>query len=64
MSRQSLGIGEPNGGRTELLHSGLRIFLNGYELYEVEHAEAAADAREPAGGQRVVGAGDVVAQRL
>ena len=42
----------------------LRILLHGDEFDEVVDAESAAHTRHAAGGQRVVGAGDIVAHGL
>jgi hypothetical protein len=39
-------------------------FLDGYELYEIENAEAAAETGLAGGGQDVVGAGGVVTRGL
>jgi hypothetical protein len=50
--------------RAECAHCLCRILLHGDELDEVVDAEAAAHAGHAAGGQRVVGSGDVVAHGL
>jgi len=61
---EALGVREANGGWAELPDALLCVFLDGDEFEEVEDAEAAAHPRLTAGGQRVIRAGNVVAEWL
>ena len=64
MAGEAFGFGETHGLRTESLHGCRRVFLHGDELHEVVDAEAAAHAGHAAGGQGVIGAGDVISHGL
>ncbi len=64
MAGETFGIGEQRGLGAENAESLRGILLHGDELDEVVDAEAAADAGHAAGGQGVIGAGDVIAHGL
>src|ERR1039458_10388212 len=58
---EAFGLGQQCRGRAKYAHSLCRILLHGDELDEIVDAEAAAHSRHSAGGQSVIGAGDVIA---
>ena len=64
MTMQTFSFGERDSCGTESPQAVRLIFLHGDDLEEVGDAEASAHASEAAGGECVVGAGDVVAERL
>jgi hypothetical protein len=61
---EAFGFGEGDGVGADLAERVEGVLLDGDDLDEVEDGEAAADAAIAAGGEDVVGAGDVVAHGL
>ena len=61
---EAFGFGEQHRFRSEGAERFLIVLLHGDELDEVVDAQAAAHARGAAGGQSVIGAGDVIAHGL
>src|SRR5690349_17001485 len=64
MGPETLDLGKSFHGFSYLVQTVEGKFLDGYEFYEIENAESAAEARLTGGGQNVVGAGGVVARGL
>src|ERR1035437_4917517 len=62
VSGEAFGFSQEGRRRAECAHSLCRILLHGDELYEIVDAEAATHSRHAAGGQSVIGAGDVIAR--
>src|SRR5438552_3456163 len=63
MAVQALGVREPLDGRRILGELRGAILDHVLPAHEVARAEGRAEARRAAGGQRVVGTGEVVAHR-
>src|SRR6516225_4749308 len=64
VSGEAFCISQQSGFGAESTQSPLRVFLNCDEFYEIVHTQTASHACHASGRQRVVGSGDVVAQRL
>src|ERR1035437_9509002 len=61
---EAFGFGQQCSRRAKYAHSLCRILLYGDELDEIVDAEAAAHSRHSAGGQGVIGAGNVITHGL
>ena len=64
MGAEAFGVGEGSGVGAEGGEAGGGVALDGDDLEEVEDGETAANAAVASGWEDVVGAGDVVAERL
>ena len=64
MGFEAFGSGEFGGDRRETAKARARNFLHADALHEIGDGKAAARAGDAAGGQDVIGAAGVVAERL
>src|ERR1700751_3544142 len=61
---QTFGSGENFDDGSDLTQSGAGGFLHGDHFQEIHNAEAAAEARDASGRQRVIRPGGIVSERL